>query len=91
MVRETWAGDIMKGMYPNVDFYSYTASTDGKYHIDKTNHQLTVPCDDGFHGTAEKTLKVFRLIEEKMNLEYDYMFRTNASTFVNVPLLYSFV
>ena len=83
---ELYAKDIINNEFTNVDFWSYTASTDGKYHINKKLHRLEVPTDDSLKGTSEKTIAAFQLLNQ-MNIQYDYIFRTNCSTYVNVPLL----
>ena len=87
---ELYAKDIINNEFTNVDFWSYTASTDGKYHINKKLHRLEVPTDDSLKGTYEKTIAAFQLLNQ-MNIQYDYIFRTNCSTYVNVPLLRDFV
>ena len=84
-IRETWVKQIEE--FNNIMFYSYTASEDGKYHV--IGDRLYVPCDDSLFGTAEKTVKALRLVES-LGIEYDYLFRTNTSTYVNIPLLNQF-
>ena len=56
---ELYAKDIINNEFTNVDFWSYTASTDGKYHTNKKLHRLEVPTDDTLKGTYEKTIAVF--------------------------------
>jgi len=86
----SYAKDIIDGKYDNVDFYSYTASKDDKYHYNKSLHRIYVPCDDGLEGTFEKTKKTLLMLNS-LGVEYDYIFRTNCSTFVNVSLLEKFI
>lgn len=86
----SYAKDIMDGKHGNVDFYSYTASKDDKFHYDKKLHRMCVPCDDTLDGTFDKTKKALMLLDA-LDVEYDYIFRTNCSTFVNVSLLEKFV
>ena len=85
-IKNNWAKPVIDGKYPNIQFFGYTASKDGKYHIDQKRHIIQVPCDDELFGTAEKTIKTFRFIHE-LGLEYDYIFRTNTSTYINIPLM----
>ena len=54
-IRNLYAKDILEGKYENIDFWVYTASTDEKYHVNKKQHKLYVPCDDSLSGTYEKT------------------------------------
>lgn len=88
--EELYAKYVLQNYFPDVDFWSYTASTDGKYHVNKKQHRLEVPTDDTIQGTYEKTLATFKLLNQT-GIEYDYIFRTNCSTYVNVPLLRDFV
>ena len=43
----------MNNKYKNIDFWTFTASTDGKYHINKKIHKIAVPCDDSV-GTSRR-------------------------------------
>ena len=87
---ELYAKDILNRKFKNVDYWTYTASTDGKYHVNKKLHKIEVPTDDSLNGTYEKTYQTFKLLEQ-LNLDYDYILRTNCSTYINVNLLKSFV
>lgn len=88
--EELYAKDILDNKFENVDFWSYTASTDNKYHVNKKLHRLEVPVDDSIRGTYEKTVKTFNLLKQ-LRIEFDYIFRTNCSTYVNAELLRDFV
>ena len=87
---QLYAKDILENKYNNVNYWTYTASVDGKYHINKKLHKIEVPCDDSLQGTYDKTYKTFKLLEQ-LNIEYDYILRTNCSTYINVKLLKLFV
>lgn len=87
---ELYAKDILDNKFKNVDYWTYTASTDGKYHVNKKLHKIEVPADDSLNGTYEKTYKTFKLLDQ-LNIDYDYILRTNCSTYINVNLLKSFV
>lgn len=89
-IRELYVKDILEGEYENVDFWVYTASEDEKYHVNKRQHKLYIPCNDSLEGTYDKTYKAFKLIE-KLGLEYDYILRTNLSTYINVKVLSNFI
>lgn len=91
LVRQNcYAYDVLSGRYPGVDFWTYTASSDGKYHINKKIHKVCVPSDDSLYGTFEKTQKAFRFFIEQ-GFEFDYIFRTNLSTHINPLTLAKFV
>ena len=91
-VRETWAKDIIDNKYPDIDFYSYTASNNGQSYIDVDNKIIYINCDDSLTGTFEKTSKCFQLLISNNILEkYDFIFRTNTSTYINISLLNAFL
>lgn len=91
VVRNTYAADILNNKYKNIDFWTFTASTDGKYHINKKIHKIAVPCDDSLYGTYDKNIKTFKVINEVLQLEYDYILHTNLSTFIHVQYLNDFI
>ena len=91
VVRKTYAKDILNNKYQNIDFWTFTASTDGKYHINKKIHKIAVPCDDSLYGTYDKNIKTFKVINEVLQLDYDYILHTNLSTFIHVPYLNDFI
>lgn len=70
----------------SVKIYSYTSGTNEGIIND------TIYCDelDDENHTYEKTIRCFEILDEN-NIEYDYIFRTNTSTFVNIKLLYEFI
>lgn len=88
--EELYAKDIIDKKFDNVDFWSYTSSNDGKYHVNLKLHRLEVPTDDSLYGTYEKTIATFKLLNS-LNIEYDYILRTNCSTYINVKRLKEFV
>jgi hypothetical protein len=91
MIREQcYAKHILAGVYENVDFWTYTASSDDQVHISRTNHKISVPCNDDIDHTWDKTRLTFQALD-MIGLEYDYIFRTNLSTWINVPYLIHFV
>lgn len=85
LIKDTWAKDIISGKIENVDWYSYRASTDGKITIDTDNHVLFVPCGDKLFDTYYKTILALRYF--CYNFDFDWMLRTNTSTYVNVKSL----
>ncbi len=91
VVRNTYAKDILNNKYKNIDFWTFTASTDGKYHINKTIHKIAVPCDDSLYGTYDKNIKTFKVINEVLQLDYDYILHTNLSTFIHIQYLNDFI
>ncbi len=91
MIRcDSYAKHILSGMYENVDFWTYSASKDDKVHINKNVHKILLPCEDDLRHTWIKTKLAFQTLDV-IGLEYDYVFRTNLSTWINVPYLIQFV
>jgi hypothetical protein len=90
--RDTWANDIINKKYDDLDYFMYTSSNDGGSYIDYENKVIRVSCDDTLNGTFEKTSKAIQLLRDENVLEnYDFVFRTNTSTYVNVSLLNEFI
>jgi hypothetical protein len=52
----------------------------------KEEDVLHIKCDDSLYYTYEKNIELFKYIR-KNNIEFDYLVRTNCSTFINIPLL----
>ena len=99
IVEQTWAKDIIDGKYDNISYYSYTAMTDEMFRnsehknlgiIDEECHTVYVPTKDDFYSTYQKTLMCLKTLHTKI-CDVDYIFRTNTSTYINVPLLDAFV
>lgn len=70
----------------NIDYIIYRGASD-KLSFDK--HLLKLNVEDDLFNTYRKTYLALNYIHN--NFEYDYVFRTNTSTYVNVDLLNSFV
>ncbi len=65
----------------------YQGGASGDHLVNNTLHLST---DDSLSGTARKLLKAFEFIEHE-GFDYDYIFRTNLSSYVYVENLVSFV
>lgn len=101
VIKNTWAKPVITGEYPNISFYSYTAMTDKMkaqtLHrnlgaIDNVCDTVFVPTDDDLYSTYRKTYCTLRTIEPLIKrYRYDYIFKTDLCTYVNVPLLDEFV
>lgn len=83
VTHDTWAKDIILGSYENVGFYSYTASETGEEYIE--DNTIYLNCGDKLENTFEKTMCVFDFLN-KNNITFDYVLRTNTSTYINLPL-----
>lgn len=93
--NETWR-NYDKEKYPGIqaEFWTYTDAEPGKKTwVDKENHVIYVERDYTFDQpvcmTYSKTLEAFTII--KTMVDFDYIVRTNTSTWLNVPLLNEFL
>jgi len=68
----------------NIKIYDYIGSHE-KQMIN--NNSIYLTSDDT--NTYEKTIECFEFIRK--NIEFDYIVRTNGSTFINIELLYNFI
>lgn len=90
-IKETWASNIINGKYPNIDFLSYKGSLDYISHdYNEQNNELIIRCEDDLENTFKKTIYALEYIN-KLGIEYDYIFRTNTSTYINIELLNAFI
>lgn len=90
LITKSYAKNIIEGKYPDIDFYGYTASTDGKFHIDKKKHLMKVPCGDGLYETYQKTILAIKMLDA-LEIKYDWILKTNTSTWINAQILDRFV
>ena len=89
VVKETWAKDIIENKYgDNVKFLFYDG-WNNQFALDEDNHILHTRCEDDTANTFKKTYYALSVIEQ--NFDFDYIFRTNTSTYINVPLAIEFI
>lgn len=93
--NETWRKvDNKKYKNINAEFWTYTDAAEGEEtHVDEKNHIIYVKHnyqEDPFLQTFSKTINAINEIK-KMKIEYDYIVRTNNSTWINIPLLNEFL
>ncbi len=80
LCKNTWLKFVDN--FDNINYYIYKA---GK--LDQIiHHDIFVKAPDDKDHTYTKTIRCFELINNR-NIEYDYIVRTNLSTFINIPLL----
>lgn len=90
---ETWDGEIV----PNVSTIYYHGGGEELFmKINHRNHSeakeswiVQFNCTDEYYRMAEKFQKCLSLIE-KENIEYDLIFRTNSSSYINLKELLKF-
>lgn len=93
--NETWRNiDTEKYKDINVQFWTYTDAPEGKQtYVDKENHIIYIEKDysqSGLIHTYSKTIYAIREIK-KLGIDYDFLIRTNNSTWINIPLLNEFL
>ena len=88
-INSTWGKDIIDGKYPNIKLLKYHG---GEENNQINNDTLALHCEDDINNTFKKTYFTFSVIQQLEGYnDYDYIFRVNTSTYVNVPLLNAFV
>lgn len=87
VVRQTWASDIISGKYPGMKLMFYKGNKNKSEKLD--GDTLYVDVDDSLDGTYEKTIKTLRWCLK--NEEFDFIVKTNTTTYINVELLSKFI
>lgn len=83
VISNTWVKDINK--YDNINYYIYS----GGYSSQRINeHKIECTSKDDLDSTFEKTKEVLLISKAK---DYDYVVRTNTSTYVNIQTLNKFL
>ena len=80
-IQKTWANQN----YPNTDIYFYSAGTKTKI-IDR---DLIIKDSGTAQDIGKKTLSAFDWVDK--NREYDFIFRTNTSSFINLKKLEAYI
>lgn len=79
--KKTWVKEASK--HSEVLFYKGSTSTK------RENFDLILNCSDTYQDMGLKTLKAFEWVDE--NLNYDYIFRTNTSSYVHYENLIKYL
>lgn len=93
--NRTWR-NIDTEKYKNIDvqFWTYTdAKPNQKTSVDTLNHIIYIekdPNKDWNYRTYSKTIFAIRELK-KLGIDYDYIIRTNNSTWINIPLINEFL
>lgn len=83
VVEETWAKSLIEGLYPDYTYFRYTACDEQHLEPCIDGHIIYVTNDDTLEHTYEKMRDAYRLLLEN-GYDFEYMFRTNTSTYINV-------
>lgn len=88
IMKETWVKQIEQ--FDNIDYIIYRGDPNiSKHKYNKEQHLLSLRCEDDIDSTFKKTYYAFKLAHKIY--DYDYIFRTNTSTYINVVLLNQFI
>lgn len=91
IVKQTWLKDIIDKKYDNIDYVIYRGDENlEKHNYNKENHLLNIKVEDDYDHTFKKTYYAFKLCD-KIFKDYDYIFKTNTSTYINIELLNEFI
>lgn len=82
--NSTWISDVKKSSIP---YYFYQGGSEKEY-LDGDTIHLNI--DDSLSGTGLKLFAALRFIEDR-KFEYDYIFRTNLSSYLYVDQLLNFI
>jgi hypothetical protein len=92
--NETWRNVDKRFENIDAEFWTYTDAKPGEEtHVDMKNHIIYIKLnynrnnvEIGYYHTLSKTFAALREIQ-KLGIKYDYLIRTNNSTWINVPLI----
>lgn len=87
-IRDTWGRGVINNEHPNLSLYFYRGG-DG-YLYDDENKVVNLPVGDGLYDTFSKTKEMFKWVNENCG-DYDYIIRTNTSTYVNIDAILGFL
>lgn len=85
----TWLSKKNRPSNIDVIYYEGGKYLETQYEVDEENDVgvLKIDCEDDLDGTFKKTWLTLNWIENNIKEKYDWVFRTNTSTFVNLHLL----
>ena len=81
-----------KNMQFTYYFIMFTVLDNQEYILDADNHMLYINGTESFiPGILDKTIQAFDIIHNKIKIPYDFIFRTNISTFVHFKNTYEYL
>lgn len=89
IIRETWGKNIIDGEYDNLEIYFYRGGSKKEY-FDEEKHIIYLTSDDDLYSTYNKSIDAFRWIKKNVP-DYDYIIRTNTSTYINIDAILHFL
>lgn len=89
-IRQTWGKTINEKFSENIKLIFIKASKTGKSYFDGKD-TVYVNADDGLHHTFTKLGLGLKFINEELKLNYDYVVKTNTSTWLNIDMINKFI
>ena len=87
IIRKTWGYGILQGKYENLSLFFYRGGHENEI-ID--NNVLYLKSSDNIDDTSLKTFDSFEMVN-RIFKDYDYIIRTNTSTYLNIEAILSFL
>jgi len=90
--KETWAKDVIGGKYDNIEYWTVIDTSKDSY-IDKDTHTIYIKTDYNEDNTQQllmRWLLAFEMLENE-GYKYDWILRTNTSTWCNVAIINEFL
>lgn len=84
VVEQTWAEDLINGLYPGYKFYAYTSCDEQHPNECIDGNIIYVDVPDDIYHTFSKTRRAYRMLQEHGET-FEFFFHTNTSTYINVP------
>lgn len=89
VIKRTWGKDILDGKYPDISLYFYRGGAD-EISYDEENCTVYTDTNDDLNATFHKTLRMLQWCEENVG-DFDYIIRTNTSTYLNIEGISQFL
>ena len=91
-LKHNFNPDTQLPIIPTYYFVMFKDLGDKEYFVDDKNYMLYINGIETFlPGILDKTIKALDVIHNKLKLEYDFIFRTNISTFIHFENTFSYL
>jgi hypothetical protein len=87
--RETWAGDSVFGVYGHSKRMNLQNEAPDSYYLRQEDSTIFVNTPDARDNLLKKTIKGMECLLN--NFEFDYLFRPNCGSYINLKLLSEFL
>lgn len=87
-IRQTWGQKVKN--YNNIKLYFVKKSNNGKEYFDGVD-TIYVNCNDAMQHTFTKLGLGLRFLHNVLHINYDYLIKTNTSTWLNIEMINKFI